>query len=87
MPLGLWQDDVDISSAVGRALKNYMGQGRMDGVLVHDLSQIRGRRLTCVPGARAVACSRNRHAVGCWGGVNQTVSEEICRKHSVLAGI
>lgn len=40
-----------ISSAAWQGLKNYIEDGRMDGLLVCDLPQIKGKRLTCLPGA------------------------------------
>lgn len=36
---------------VWQVLKNYIEQGRMDGLLVCDLPQIRGNCLTCLPSA------------------------------------
>lgn len=41
--------------------KELYRQGRKDGVLVHDLPQIRGKMLYIPAQGGAMACSRNQH--------------------------
>lgn len=68
---------MDTFHASWQVLRDYMEQGRIGGVLRHDLPQVRGLGLTCLPRAEhrlAAGASTNQHTVGHRGGADGMVS-------------
>lgn len=72
-------------SSAWQLLRSFEGQRRMDSSAGASPAPRKGKTPHALARGQATPCASNQHkpaSFGCWGGVDQTVSEGILGDHS-----